>query len=792
MTAAPTILKFEPKTDGVSASLPAPQKSPNFKFERKDWELFRSVGTLPQVAGVPKALLRRLVLKELTDNALDASADAKVQVGQKQFYITPLYSVRDNGPGIDGTPEDIARLFSINRPLVSSKLWRMPQRGALGNGLRVVAGAVAASNGWLRVSTRNQRMVLTPQEDGSTSVTTEICDFPFGTLIEVVFGPEIPDDPAALKWALAATRMTCGSTYTGNTSAHWYDGDAFFDILRASGDRLVREFVANLDGCTGAKAGIVSAQFKGRTCGSLGRDEAIALLMLARDQSKPVRPERLGAVGPLPWFGGYAYACRKDSVLLGGRVPKAGIPFVVEAWAIVSVNGAARMFVNRTPITGDIRAYFKKTEMSLYGCDLALGIKVPRDKQFDVVINITTPYCPITTSGKEPDLSAFDDEIIEAVQKAINGARRAMPRTPSDERQTQKSVVLANLDNAIDKASGDRQFRFSPRQVYYVLRPIVHEKLGAELSYGNFEQIVTDYESEHGDIPLMYRDPRGTLYHPHLGENIALGTMAVEKYDRPAWTFNKVLYIEKEGFFEALKAVNWPEEHDCALLTSKGFSTRAVRDLLDHLGDDESEPVQVFCVHDADGSGSLIYQTLQEATKARPRRRVEIVNLGLEPWEAIEMGLQVEIIKDSDRDLPVADYISDRPDGDHWKAWLQTNRIELNAMSTPKFLEWLNRKITEYDVGKVTPPPATIEEMLQAQIEYRMREQITEQILRDANIDDLVASALEAIDPVDSAEYEVALRAWFEEHRDRNWKDWVDELASDVVGRAQEQSSPTP
>jgi C4-dicarboxylate-specific signal transduction histidine kinase len=126
------------------------------------------VDTLSQKAGVPKQKLRRLVLKELVDNALDAGA--KVEITEPR---PGLYVVRDFGAGIDGTPDEIARLFSINRPLVSSKLLRMPQRGALGNGLRVVAGAVAASGGSLRVTTRGRRMVLTPQEDGSTIVETQ-------------------------------------------------------------------------------------------------------------------------------------------------------------------------------------------------------------------------------------------------------------------------------------------------------------------------------------------------------------------------------------------------------------------------------------------------------------------------------------------------------------------------------------------------------------------------------------------------------------------------------------------
>src|SRR5207249_4516476 len=83
--------------------------------------------------------------------------------------------------------------------------------------------------------------------------------------------------------------------------------------------------------------------------------------------------------------------------------------------------------------------------------------------------------------------------------------------------------------------------------------------------------------------------------------------LAVQQYRRPVWTFNKILYCEKEGFFPILKDASWPERHDCALLTSKGFSSRAVRDVLDLLGATE-EPLTFYCIHDADGPGTLIYQ----------------------------------------------------------------------------------------------------------------------------------------------------------------------------------------
>jgi hypothetical protein len=54
-------------------------------------------------------------------------------------------------------------------------------------------------------------MVLTPQEDGSTAVVSESTHFPVGTLIEIVFGPQIPDDDHALAWAHQAIAMAGGS-----------------------------------------------------------------------------------------------------------------------------------------------------------------------------------------------------------------------------------------------------------------------------------------------------------------------------------------------------------------------------------------------------------------------------------------------------------------------------------------------------------------------------------------------------------------------------------------------------
>src|SRR5262249_40951080 len=141
--------------------------------------------------------------RELVDNALDAGAACHFGKLDGGFFAD------DNGPGLPGTDEEIAALFSVRRAMMTSKLTRLPTRGALGNGLRVVAGAVLASGGRLVVSTRGRTLRLQPQEDGSTQVVaSEPYDEPDGTRVEVYFGPALADqDPNPFAWSYRAQEL---------------------------------------------------------------------------------------------------------------------------------------------------------------------------------------------------------------------------------------------------------------------------------------------------------------------------------------------------------------------------------------------------------------------------------------------------------------------------------------------------------------------------------------------------------------------------------------------------------
>jgi hypothetical protein len=67
----------------------------------------------------------------------------------------------------------------------------------------------------------------------------------------------------------------------------------------------------------------------------------------------------------------------------------------------------------------------------------------------------------------------------------------------------------------------------------------------------------------------------------------------------------------------------------------------------------------------------------------------------------------------------VAEYVLDRDDGDHWEEWLQDHRVELNAMTTPQFIEWLDVKMAKHGVGKLIPPADVLEDELAMRLQTR-------------------------------------------------------------------------
>ena len=479
-------------------------------YSREDFSLFRTLETLSQKAGVPVENLAALVAKELADNALDlgAKCDVGLLEDDNGFWV------EDDGDGIPGSDLEIAELFSIGRPLKSSKLVRLPTRGALGNGLRVVAGAVLASDGSLVVHTNQRVLCLTPQDDGSTVAERIGGCWPGITRIEVRFGPSLPVDDETLDWARQAIALSNGeSRYPGNkTSPHWYDSDSFYELLLATQGQTVREFVeAAFEGCSGAKAGQIATEFKMRLASDLTREEAEELLAEAKKNARVVKPERLGSLGPVVdgWPSNYAKVTGTYAWKAARGEQHAEIPFVIEAYAEIDDRAGFQLAVNRTPITGSVKASHYKERLYVSGCGLDHYFTVGR-RPIRVCLNIQTPKMPIVSDGKVPDLLPFLDDICAVLEKAVRRAKKGTVGTGDPKAPTVKDVILECLDEAMEKTSGSGEYRYSLRQLFYTVRPYVQEALEVEPEYNYFGKVITDYESEQGEIKGMYRDARGS------------------------------------------------------------------------------------------------------------------------------------------------------------------------------------------------------------------------------------------------------------------------------------------
>jgi len=766
------------KTDGGNSESPP-------MFQREDWTLFRSLETLGQKAGVTVEALPKLVAKELADNACDAAGTCRV-------FPLPDGGLRveDDGGGIPGDAKALSKLFSIKRELVSSKVVRLPTRGALGNGLRVVVGAVVSTGGKMRLCTKGKEYSLQFNDDGTTTATCIGASKVMGTRIEVWLGdgpwPDGGFDEDALEWARTTIMFSVAkSGYRGRTSAYWYGSVSFFELLQAAGSRTVRDLASEFEGCSGGKAGAVAADFLGRTCSALCRDDADRLLAQLRANSRPVKPARLGQVGHIPDLpAARAMAAGTFEVDSGGQYA-AELPYIVEVWARPAAFAEVHLSVNRTPATGEVSAYHEKTKLELFGCGLRHAVNIGRG-HVELWVNIQCPHMPITTDGKAPDVTPMLDAALNAIRKAAKKVKRSGPGRA--DRTTEKDIIVANLNEAVAQASGGGQGVYSLRQLYYKMRPLVSAGIGKELAYANFTKVIGDHEGEHGPLPGLYRDARGVLYHPHLGQEIPLGTLAVEAYTRPAFTFNKILYCEKEGFFPILRQARWPERHDCALVTAKGFASRAARDVLDILGESDEE-LLFFCIHDADAAGSMIYQALQGATAARAARNVKIINLGLEPWEALDMGLDVETLESKKkRRQAVAQYIMARSDGKKWEAWLQGHRVELNAMGTPEFIAWLDCKMEEHGNGRLVPPTNVMTERLRQATGAVVEEAVKEKLLAKHHLADKVAAAMAELSTdinkkgrhLDSL---VRTTLAQPEHEHQSWAGVVGGVAVSIAGR---------
>jgi hypothetical protein len=314
------------------------------EFARSDWSIY--IANLPQRAGVPKHRISQLVLKELVDNALD-EMDRVGRPGEVTIDAAGknVFTVTDLGRGFQDSPEELAHRFSIAKPMTSSKQWRRPSRGCVGNGLRVIVGSVVSGGGRIFIKTRNKAVVLRPRFDGTTAIDeVKSVDWPVGSAITIEIDPAYVGTISPMECAQLAICLArqSGPAFDRKPSPLWLDADhVAMNMLVAIGpSKTIGWFTAQLDRCSAREVGqLVTQRFgKGRLCRDMNKADAAEFLTMLQEKAAPIRAKQLGPMGREARKHEAltdGYACQEGSFQAGTHPPFGEIPFLVEAWAAI-------------------------------------------------------------------------------------------------------------------------------------------------------------------------------------------------------------------------------------------------------------------------------------------------------------------------------------------------------------------------------------------------------------------------------------------------------------------------
>jgi len=279
---------------------------PTYHYD--DYYDYLSIEGLTTASGVIQEYHIKLAVKELVDNALDAGTCEIGMIEENGFYV------QDYGPGINGTNEDIAYIFSINRKTYSSKGDRYPRRGAMGRGLRFVMGVVYCYKARMTVATKGRILELNPQKDGTKYKI--IGDYHGdGTRIEILFPESKKLDKDTLEWGLLAIELSGGKSYNGPSSPYWYDEQSFYVYLNSietNGEKLIDVF----NTVFGIKNNLkyrklderVKKLLKSSPSKNFSEDDALAILQELRKAVKEIKPKEIGLIGKFKRFS-LLYAC---------------------------------------------------------------------------------------------------------------------------------------------------------------------------------------------------------------------------------------------------------------------------------------------------------------------------------------------------------------------------------------------------------------------------------------------------------------------------------------------------
>ena len=351
-----------------------------------------------------------------------------------------------------------------------------------------------------------------------------------------------------------------------------------------------------------------------------------------------------------------------------------------------------------------------------------------------------------------------------------------------------KEAAAQIMEAAYLKASGNGRYPANARQIMYAARGHIQKVTGKQLEPNYFTQtLLPDYLQETGVEWDVVYDARGHFAEPHDGHGFGVGTLQVRNYLAelhdpklvdaelsqakvetcgPNGNFGAILFIEKEGFDPILKAARIAEKFDLAIMCTKGMSVTAARALADEMCHDYDIPL--LLLHDFDKSGFSIAGTLQRDTRRYEfQNSITTIDLGLSLADVQAMGLESEhqhhpkgrkavlmanLRRNGASEEEIAFMFHD------FDTLRSSRRVELNAMTSPQFIAFIERKLLANGIAKIVPDPALLAEMY-AGLEKGRR----------------LEKAIEDLDEIDMADFKTPedlqkrVREYLKEHRHERW-----------------------
>ena len=594
---------------------------------------------------------------------------------------------------------------------------------------------------------------------------------PHLTLSADVYGEKLHHVASSASWQKwKANEPTSAHWYSGEQLKKLISNYINLDEARGREPRTIREFVSEFRGLTStgkqkkvlAAIGMSRQSLRALTSDGDFDDTLISRLLQAMQaHSTPVKPKTLGLIGKehleayLRSLGGktFKYKSVLDSTY-------DDIPYALEvAFAFTDNEQQGRLYVTGTNWSPGIHNMFR----SSYTDGLLSDLMVGRSEPVIVVIHLATAKPNYTDRGKSAiNLDYLVEERLRAAIKHVTSEwttqrkaeerdyRQIMRRTEQmlkekkPEKITIKQAAFEIMEEAYLKASNNGKLPALARQIMYAARKYILVKTGkGENEYDKLDsryftqdllpEFIDLHTEKTKDWDVVY-DARGNFFEPHTGARVPLGTIGVrgylfhiekkQAYQRdsfeaehsetlfptygPVNRYSAVLFIEKEGFLPLFDTVQLGQRYDIAIMSTKGMSVIAARNLADRICGGYDIPLLIL--RDFDKAGFSIASTIQNNSRRfKFKNEVKVIDLGirledvkkynLEPEPVTYKSDPTENLRENGATDEEIEFLYRGRHGDTYYG----ERVELNAFMSNDFVEWIEDKLRTHGIKKVMP-----------------------------------------------------------------------------------------